>query len=236
MWRASAKLLGIFLTVMTTAAYRVASSGRRGISRFHLSVLNTGRVADALHGVTEFEQEGPNEEELEKIMYVLGLNMASQLPADLKQLLAVDELRTVMQGVSDLMLGEADEPQRQLAEYGEQVNTLVQDRARILVSKAAEAGLKVLKDAKKDSAATTTSGGVVVVPLNKGVGQFPTAASSVQVHYTGALADGTVFDSSVARGEPATFALKQVIKGWQEGLQEMQEGGKARLVIPSDLG
>ena len=186
--------------------------------------------------VVEFEQEGPDTEELEKIMYVLGLNMAAQLPADLKQLLSKEELRITMKGVTDLMLGEADKPMKQLEEYGDKVNVVVQERAKKVMEKAAEAGQKVLDEAKKDEGAMVTDGGVVVVPLEKGVGQFPTDASSVQVHYTGALTDGTVFDSSIKRGEPATFALKQVIQGWQQGLKEMQEGSKARLVIPSDLG
>ena len=68
-----------------------------------------------------------------------------------------------------------------------------------------------------------------------GTGAQPTATSKVKVHYHGTLVDGKVFDSSVDRGEPISFALNQVIKGWQEGLQMMQVGGKARLVIPSDL-
>ena len=186
--------------------------------------------------VIEFQQEGPSAEELDKIMYVLGLNMASQLPPDLRQLLTPHELRLAMQGVTDMMLGEAEDPMKQLQEYGDKVNIVVKERAEALMELAAAAGQKVLEDAAKDEGAKTTEGGVVVVPIEKGVGQYPTAASSVQVHYTGALTDGTVFDSSVQRGEPATFALKQVIRGWQEGLQEMQEGAKARLVIPSDLG
>jgi FKBP-type peptidyl-prolyl cis-trans isomerase len=113
---------------------------------------------------------------------------------------------------------------------------LIQSRANELMEKVNAAGKTFLETAKAEKGAVATKGGVVVVPLYKGVGQYPTSASSVKVHYTGMLADGTVFDSSVQRGEPATFALKQVIKGWQEGLQEMQEGGKARLVVPSDMG
>ena len=90
--------------------------------------------------VVEFEQEGPDTEELEKIMYVLGLNMAAQLPADLKQLLSKEELRITMKGVTDLMLGEADEPMKQLEEYGDKVNVVVQERAKKVMEKAAEAG------------------------------------------------------------------------------------------------
>ena len=70
----------------------------------------------------------------------------------------------------------------------------------------------------------------------EGTGKQPKASSIVKVHYTGKLVDGTVFDSSVERGEPIEFPLNQVIPGWTEGLQLMKEGGKATLYIPSNLG
>ena len=71
--------------------------------------------------------------------------------------------------------------------------------------------------------------------VSEGNGAAPTAEDAVTVHYTGMLTDGTVFDSSVMRGEPATFPLGQVIKGWTEGLQLMKEGGKTVFYIPSGL-
>jgi FKBP-type peptidyl-prolyl cis-trans isomerase len=72
--------------------------------------------------------------------------------------------------------------------------------------------------------------------VKEGTGKSPKATDDVTVHYTGRLTNGTVFDSSVERGEPATFPLSGVIKGWTEGLQLMKEGGKAIFCIPSDLG
>jgi FKBP-type peptidyl-prolyl cis-trans isomerase len=72
--------------------------------------------------------------------------------------------------------------------------------------------------------------------LREGTGKSPTAADQVTVHYTGYLEDGTVFDSSLARGEPATFPLNRVIAGWTEGLQLMKEGAKYRFTIPPELG
>jgi FKBP-type peptidyl-prolyl cis-trans isomerase len=72
--------------------------------------------------------------------------------------------------------------------------------------------------------------------LVEGEGEAPSATDSVVVHYEGSLIDGTVFDSSIARGAPAEFGLNQVIRGWTEGLQLIKPGGKARLTIPSDLG
>ncbi|HHF0503262.1 TPA: FKBP-type peptidyl-prolyl cis-trans isomerase [Vibrio antiquarius] len=94
----------------------------------------------------------------------------------------------------------------------------------------------LFENAKKEGVITTESGLQYIV-LEKGEGEVhPTATSKVKVHYHGTLIDGTVFDSSVNRGEPISFGLNQVIKGWQEGLQYMVEGEKIRLFVPSTLG
>ena len=90
------------------------------------------------------------------------------------------------------------------------------------------------ENAKKDGVITTASGLQYQV-LREGNGKRPTAKDSVKCHYEGFLIDGTVFDSSVQRGEPAVFGLQQVIAGWTEGLQLMQEGGKYRFFIPYRL-
>lgn len=82
---------------------------------------------------------------------------------------------------------------------------------------------------------TTTPSGLKYKVEKEGTGKSPSATDNVTVHYTGMLTDGTVFDSSVQRGEPATFPLNRVIKGWTEGLQLMKEGGKTTFYIPYDL-
>ncbi|MCY9803294.1 FKBP-type peptidyl-prolyl cis-trans isomerase [Vibrio scophthalmi] len=93
----------------------------------------------------------------------------------------------------------------------------------------------LLENGTKEGVVTTESGLQYEV-LTKGEGSvYPTTANRVKVHYHGTLIDGTVFDSSVERGEPITFGLGQVIKGWQEGLTYMVEGDKFRLYIPSTL-
>lgn len=91
------------------------------------------------------------------------------------------------------------------------------------------------ENAKKDGVKTTASGLQYKV-LSEGTGKQPAATDQVTVHYTGTLVDGTKFDSSVDRGEPATFPLNGVIKGWTEGVQLMKEGAKYQLFIPYDLG
>ncbi len=90
-------------------------------------------------------------------------------------------------------------------------------------------------DVATDTTYAVTPSGLKYMILTEGKGKQPTAESSVTVHYTGELLNGEVFDSSVSRGEPATFPLNRVIPGWTEGLQLMKEGGKAVFYIPSNL-
>ena len=96
-------------------------------------------------------------------------------------------------------------------------------------------GITYLAENAKKEGVVTTESGLQYEVLTKGSGASPTADDSVTVHYIGTLIDGTVFDSSVERGEPATFGVTQVIAGWTEALQLMSVGDKLRLVIPSDL-
>jgi FKBP-type peptidyl-prolyl cis-trans isomerase FklB len=98
-----------------------------------------------------------------------------------------------------------------------------------------EAGEKFLAENSKKEGIITLPSGLQYQVLKEGNGKKPTAKDSVKCHYEGFLIDGTVFDSSVQRGEPAVFGLQQVIAGWTEGLQLMQEGAKYRFFIPYRL-
>ena len=100
---------------------------------------------------------------------------------------------------------------------------------------AAAAGEAFLKENGAREGVMTTASGLQYEVLEEGTGTQPEAGDQVTVHYTGKLIDGTVFDSSVERGEPATFGVTQVIPGWVEALQMMKEGAKWRLFIPSNL-
>lgn len=124
-------------------------------------------------------------------------------------------------------------------------DTAIADTQALTEAEAAVPDLSELAVAFKDStkraeAATDTTyavtpSGLKYMILTEGKGKRPTAESEVTVHYTGELLNGQVFDSSVTRGEPATFPLNRVIPGWTEGLQLMKEGGKAVFYIPSNL-
>src|SRR5262249_5310790 len=98
--------------------------------------------------------------------------------------------------------------------------------------KASEA---FLAKAAAEKGAVKTPSGLVYTEIKPGTGPSPAATDKVKVHYTGTLTDGTVFDSSVQRGQPASFPLNQVIKCWTEGVQKMKVGGKSKLVCPSDI-
>lgn len=102
-------------------------------------------------------------------------------------------------------------------------------------AKAAEEGKKFLEENAKKEGVTTTASGLQYQVLTEGSGATPTAADKVTVHYRGTLINGEEFDSSIARGEPVTFPLANVIPGWTEGLQLMKVGGKSKLFIPAAL-
>ena len=109
-------------------------------------------------------------------------------------------------------------------------------RQRAGVQDNIDAGAKFLHEVSKNKSVYTTASGLKYRRLQEGNGKKPKVTDRVKVHYTGRLIDGTIFDSSVERGEPITFALNQVIPGWTEGLQLMDEGSKYMLYIPYNLG
>lgn len=121
-----------------------------------------------------------------------------------------------------------------------QANQFIQQYFTTLQTKKVSANLgagkKFLEENKKKPGVQTTSSGLQYVVLKEGTGNQPKATDSVTVHYVGTLTNGKEFDSSVKRGEPATFVLNQVIPGWTEGVQLMKEGGKTRFFVPAELG
>jgi FKBP-type peptidyl-prolyl cis-trans isomerase FkpA len=96
-------------------------------------------------------------------------------------------------------------------------------------------GKEYLDQAAQEEGAVKTKSGLVYIELTKGTGVRPWASNTVKVHYVGTLVDGKVFDSSLARGEPAVFPLKKVIPCWTEGMQRMKAGGRAKLICPPEL-
>jgi FKBP-type peptidyl-prolyl cis-trans isomerase FklB len=174
---------------------------------------------------------------MDKVSYALGIGIGHQLANMGGQELNIDDFAQAVKDVlsgAELKIKSSDAQQIVQQFFAEQEQKIQQQRQEAgKVHK--EAGEKYLaENAKKDGVITLPSGLQYQV-LQEGNGKKPTAKDSVKCHYEGFLIDGTVFDSSVQRGEPAVFGLQQVIAGWTEGLQLMQEGAKYRFFIPYRL-
>lgn len=170
----------------------------------------------------------PKSEE-DKTFYALGLAISQNL-AILG--LSEAELEMVKAGLTDGVLGKPHAVE--LPAYAPKLQELQRTRMAAAAAKEKKTGEEFLAKAAAEKGATKTPSGVVVTILKPGTGASPQATDKVKVNYEGTLIDGTVFDSSVQRGQPATFPLNGVIRCWTEGLQQMKVGGKARLVCPSD--
>lgn len=167
---------------------------------------------------------------MDKLSYAWGLAMGKQLQAmGVKEVKAED----FKEGVKVAFDG--GKPEISLEEAQKLINDYLQDLQKKAEAMAREKGERFLKENGAKEGVKTTASGLQYVVEKEGEGAQPGAEDEVTVHYTGKLLDGTVFDSSVNRGEPATFPLNRVIPGWTEGVQLMKEGAKYTFFIPSDL-
>ena len=175
---------------------------------------------------------------MDKVSYALGLGIGRQLSQMGADSLNIDDFA---QAIKDILAGK--EPAVSDAE----AQTLVKDFFEKQEAKQRAAAAEKFKDTKEKGekylAENAKKEGVVTLPsglqyqvIKEGNGRKPKATDKVKCHYEGMLIDGTLFDSSIQRGEPATFPLNGVIAGWTEGLQIMQEGAKYRFFIPYQLG
>jgi FKBP-type peptidyl-prolyl cis-trans isomerase FkpA/FKBP-type peptidyl-prolyl cis-trans isomerase FklB len=166
----------------------------------------------------------------QKTLYALGIAISQSLS---NFALTEAELEQVKAGITD---GVLKRPRKvDLQAYGPKLQQLQQSRAAAVAEGEKKAGAAFLAKAAAEAGATKTDSGIVIKTIKAGTGATPKATDTVKVHYHGTLIDGTVFDSSVVRGEPATFGLDQVVKCWTEGLQHIKVGGKSRLVCPPAL-
>jgi FKBP-type peptidyl-prolyl cis-trans isomerase FkpA len=168
--------------------------------------------------------------EEQKTLYALGLLISRSLGSFS---LSEAELAVVQAAVADGVLKREQKVDLQV--YGPKVQEL--QTARLAVSSATEkkAGQGYLDKAATEKGAVRTASGLIVTTIKPGTGPSPKPTDTVKVHYHGTLTDGTVFDSSVQRKEPASFPLNQVIPCWTEGVQTMKVGGKSRFVCPSTI-
>mmetsp|Transcript_30875 Transcript_30875/g.37604 ORF Transcript_30875/g.37604 Transcript_30875/m.37604 type:complete len:243 (+) Transcript_30875:188-916(+) len=178
----------------------------------------------------------------EELLYALGVNLGRQL-GDIRPLVEDSaELNNMAKGIIDVVFGRLDKSTQAnlLMTRKDDINELFTSRAD-LKNLLKESGQAMLEEMKKVDGAFVLPSGVVVHPLHPGPsgsfgdGTRPTAASSVKVHYHGTLPNASTFDTT-SGGEPATFALGQIIPGWKEGLQKICEGETVMFGIPPEAG
>ncbi len=175
---------------------------------------------------------------MDKLSYALGLGIGRQLAQMGAEQLSIDDFA---QAIKDVVAGEQlklDEAEAQVIvqEFFQKQEEKQRAAAAEMGKKAKEEGEKYLAENAKKEGVVTLPSGLQYLVIKEGNGKRPKATDKVKCHYEGMLVDGTLFDSSVQRGEPATFPLNQVIAGWTEGLQLMTEGSKYRFFIPYTLG
>ncbi|WP_432696944.1 FKBP-type peptidyl-prolyl cis-trans isomerase [Marinobacterium sp. YM272] len=172
----------------------------------------------------------------QKLSYSLGLILGQKLKMDIEDLdfdAFSNGVETVYSGEDPLLTDE--EIGAVMQSFQQQKMQEQQEMMAQLAEKNKEAGVMYMSENGDKDGVVTTDTGLQYEELTAGEGTSPTAEDTVKVHYRGTLIDGTEFDSSYSRNQPVSFPLNGVIPGWTEGLQLMKEGGKARLVIPSDL-
>lgn len=167
---------------------------------------------------------------MDKLSYALGLSMAQNFKGSGIQSINAEDFADALRAVYE---------NKEKKMSFDEAKKVVQDFFTELEANAGEMneelGKKFLEQNAKQEGVKVTDSGLQYLVIKEGTGAKPGPNDVVTVHYTGRLIDGTVFDSSVERGEPATFAVGQVIPGWVEGLQLMSEGAAWRLFIPSNL-
>jgi len=171
----------------------------------------------------------PTTEE-QKTFYALGLMMSQSLS---QFMLSEAELEMVKAGLTDGVLKRSAKVD--MKEVVPKVQQLAKSRSAVAAEAEKKIGAAYLAKAAGEKGATKTDSGLVITTIKAGAGSSPKKTDKVKVHYHGTLIDGTVFDSSVQRGEPTTFGLDGVIPCWTEGVQRMKVGGKSRLVCPAQL-
>lgn len=178
----------------------------------------------------------PIKTELDSVSYAIGMDVARNVKAsfdDFDNDLFIQGFTNVLDS-TNLLLDEA-KAQQVVRAYFQKKQQEEMAKRQEEAKKNKEEGEKFLAENKTKEGVQTTESGLQYIVLKEGTGEKPTTASKVKVHYHGTLIDGTVFDSSVDRGEPTEFGVTQVIKGWTEGLQLMKEGAKYKFFIPSDI-
>jgi len=174
--------------------------------------------------------------EADKVSYALGMNIGEslvQLPVELNPDILTRAVKDLLAG-NQPALPENDYVAVMKA-FQAKMQAAEQDASKEISLQNSAEEKSFMEDNKKAEGVITTASGLQYIVLKEGSGVKPNADDTVKVHYAGSLLDGTEFDSSIKRGQPAEFGVTQVIKGWTEALQLMNVGSKYRLFVPSKL-
>jgi len=196
------------------------------------------QFATAQDGTAAKPTTQPFGDQYQTASYGIGYDMGKYVKQNLK--LKLDD-KALIQGIQDAIAGvdskvSPEAMQTAMLALSQEMNAAADTDRKAAGDKAGEAGKTYRDENTKKEGVKVTASGLQIETIKEGTGATPAASSTVKVHYTGTLIDGTKFDSSVDRGEPIEFPLSGVIKGWTEGLQLMKVGGKSRLVIPPEIG
>jgi FKBP-type peptidyl-prolyl cis-trans isomerase FklB len=174
----------------------------------------------------------------DKVSYSIGLDMGKSLSeksVDVDPQIIAEGIKDGMSKSESEFLMTKDEIRETMLALQQEMIQKQEAKNKIEAEKNKAEGDKFLAENKEKPGVKTLPSGLQYKIIKQGTGKKPTASSTVTTHYTGRLINGTIFDSSFKRGQPATFELNQVIKGWTEGLQLMNEGSKWEFYIPSEL-
>jgi FKBP-type peptidyl-prolyl cis-trans isomerase FkpA len=166
----------------------------------------------------------------EKTLYAMGVMLSSNVK---NMNLTAEQLAVLSRGFTEAAMGK--KPLVDPQSLQSQIQDFVRARATAAAASEKKRSEDFLAQAAKEQGAVKTDTGLIYKSIKPGTGDSPKPTDKVKVHYTGKLVDGTVFDSSVERGQPAEFPLNGVIPCWTQGLQKMKVGEKATLICPSDL-
>jgi FKBP-type peptidyl-prolyl cis-trans isomerase FklB len=202
---------------------------------------NKGFVTVAILGTFVFtmealaQEKSPPKDKKEKTGYAIGVNIGS----DMKRMSIEIDADMVAQGIKDIYAGKLkltdEEIRTTLAELNKEMQSKENERMKVLSEKNKKGGEAFLAENKKKDGVKTLPSGLQYKVIKEGTGKVPKATDTVTTHYRGTLIDGTEFDSSYKRGQPASFPVNGVIPGWTEALQLMKTGSKWQLFIPSNL-
>jgi len=226
-------------------AYSYGMTTSRGLKEYlvRLEVDTTKNMDAFIKGFLKATKDMSDEEKAEMVGAQIGQQVMDQMMPHFESLVQDGDTTKVFNKndyLAGFVAGVMEDSKIMTAEeaatYAETVqNRMVSEKAAAKYGDYRKANEAFLAENAKKAGVTTTASGLQYEVLTAGTGIKPTAASVVKVHYHGTLIDGTVFDSSVERKEPATFGVSEVIKGWTEALQLMPVGSKWRLYIPQEL-